>query len=219
MGLVRRGCGRQGSPISDAYGPVYARKDYAGFIRRSLALAIDFLLLATFWVISLWGWSFLAPCPWVTERAYAWSYLILLLFSVVYLLGMRLTMRGTLGYRLMRIRYAYMLDQSPGMVMILFRGVAALGLMWIFALDHLWILFDEQKQSWHDKLTGFYVVKSRAQPVGKVRVQRRLVGVMGYSFLVWEPVVTEVSQETVIETNPGEGLSGCAQRESRGLGD
>jgi uncharacterized RDD family membrane protein YckC len=113
---------------------------------------------------------------------------------------MRFTTRGTLGYRVMGIRYAYMLDERPGPGTILLRALAALALMWIFLLDHLWILFDEHKQAWHDKLTGFYVIKKNAQPTGRRRMQRQIIGIMGYSFLVWEPTESDDNRVAVSPT-------------------
>jgi uncharacterized RDD family membrane protein YckC len=52
-----------------------------------------------------------------------------------------------------------------------------------FALDHIWILFDEHKQAWHDKIAGFYVVRGDAQPIAMVPMKRRLIGFMGYDVL------------------------------------
>ena len=87
----------------------------------------------------------------------------------------------------MRIRYAYMLSGRPSVTMLLYRSMMALFLLWFFALDHFWILFDERKQAWHDKVSGFYVVKCRAEPVGTVRVVRRVINFMMLTFVVWEP--------------------------------
>lgn len=169
-------------------GPKYAKCDYAGFWRRTAALIIDGVLLAVIGFLAPWAWYYLAPYEWVTERSYLWVGLGWWIFSAVYLLGFRMLECGTPGYRIVRIRYAYMRAGSPSAVFRLARALMAFVLLWCFALDHLWILFDSQKQAWHDKLTGFYVIKRRAEPIGTQEIVRRLINFMGFTFFVWEPV-------------------------------
>jgi uncharacterized RDD family membrane protein YckC len=117
--------------------------------------------------------------------------------ALVYLIGFRFSMKGTPGYRVVRIRYAYALSGEPAWYSIAFRSVLAIFLMWIFALDHFWILFDRRKQAWHDKVSGFYVVKSGAQPIKTQRVVQRMVNFMMFTFVVWEPAaIAEQDQGT-----------------------
>ena len=178
----------RGRPIR--IGPVFAPKDYAGFIRRTLALFIDFVILVVCWIVASVTWMLCAEQGWVSEDTKPWVVLAWLIGSVIYALGFRLTLRGTPGYRLVGIRYVYMLDEKPGILAILFRAVAAVALLWGFALDHIWILFDRRKQAWHDKLSGFYVVKNRAQPIGTEQIVRRVICFYSMSFVVWEPAST-----------------------------
>ena len=49
-------------------------------------------------------------------------------------------------------------------------------------------VFDERKQAWHDKVSGFYVVKRNARPIGTRRVVQRLIHFMMLTFVVFEPV-------------------------------
>ena len=179
--------------MSQKIGPIYARQDYAGFIRRTLALAFDFLLLLLLYLVVASAWYFLAPWSWQTDRAARWISAGLLLAWWAYMMGMRLSMKGTLGYRLLRIRYACMLNEKPTLLAIAFRSVVAAALMIVFfAVDHLWILCDKRKQAWHDKLSGFYVVKTRACPLGTTPVVRRVVTIMGLTFMFWEPANDEL---------------------------
>jgi uncharacterized RDD family membrane protein YckC len=67
--------------------------------------------------------------------------------ALIYFFGFRFLTNGTPGYRIVRIRYAYMLSGEPPWMSIAFRSFLAGFLMWVFALDHLWILFDERKQA------------------------------------------------------------------------
>ncbi len=109
----------------------------------------------------------------------------------VYLIGFRLTTGGTPGYRIIGIRYAYMLSGKADWTALAFRALAAVALTMFFSLNHIWILFDPHRQAWHDKITGFYVVKKSAKPSGTVQVVQRLVNFMMLTFVVWEPVTDE----------------------------
>ncbi len=100
---------------------------------------------------------------------------------------------GTPGYRIMRIRYAYAFDRRPSFLAILYRAGMAVFLMLFFLLDHIWILFDPHKQAWHDKVSGFYVVKCDAKPTGTRPVRRRYINFMMLTFPVWEPDGEEIA--------------------------
>jgi uncharacterized RDD family membrane protein YckC len=173
--------------MSHCFGPIFAKSDYAGFVRRTVALMLDGIILWAAWFAAMWGWYLFAPTEWVTEDSYRWVAVGHFLVCVLYLFGMRLTTRGTLGYRLMGIQYAYMLKDRPTFVALAFRALLAPLLMWFFALDHLWILVDKRKQAWHDKVTGFYVIKRRAEPTGTVQMVQRAINFMLLTFIVWEP--------------------------------
>jgi uncharacterized RDD family membrane protein YckC len=178
--------------VSQQLGPVFARQDYAGFIRRTLALILDFILYLLALTLALIGWQYLAPSEWQTHDASNGIIAVTFLAWWIYMLGMRLSMNGTLGYRIMRIRYAYMLDEKPTWLAITFRSAVAGAFMVVFmALDHLWILCDKRKQAWHDKLSGFYVVKTNACPLGQTQVVRRVITIMGLSLIFWEPLVDD----------------------------
>ncbi len=173
--------------MSERLGPIYSRDAYAGFLRRTAALVIDGIILLGFWAAAPELWYAAAPAEWVTEASYAWLHYFLLIADLAYLLGMRLTEKGTVGYRIVGIRYAYVFSGKPILTMLAYRAVLALFLTWFFALNHIWILFDERKQAWHDKVSGFYVVKRNAKPIGTGQVVRRVIEFMMLTFEVWEP--------------------------------
>jgi uncharacterized RDD family membrane protein YckC len=172
--------------MEEIFGPIYARRDYAGFIRRTAAFVFDLLLLAIVYVGISVGVSLAFPeSP--PRQLEAWLGMGFWVLLFIYFIGFRLFANGTPGYRLMRIRYVYMLGERPPVLTVLFRAVAAAILVWIFALDHLWILFDDRKQAWHDKITGFYVVKRHAEPAGEARMVQRVVNILAMTLVVWEP--------------------------------
>lgn len=185
--------------MSPMVGPVYERSDYAGFIRRSVALVVDFVFLYGLYVAAPECWYGFAPVEWVTVASYVWIYYGLFLFAVAYCLGLRMTTGGTLGYRLMGIQYASMFNEKVTWMSVSYRALITVFLLWTFAFDHLWILFDKHKQAWHDKVSGFYVIKCKARPKGTQQVERRLINFMMMTFPVWEPT----GQSPV--TSPGQG--------------
>ncbi len=170
------------------FGPMYARRDYAGFIRRTVALGLDFLLLPVLTIVPPLAHDlFMSEIP-LSDRELLWWWGVSLLLWILYMLGFRMLERGTLGYRIMRIRYQSVVDGRPALLMRLYRSTLAFVFIWLFLWDHIWILFDERKQAWHDKMSGFYVVKCGALPVGTVAVQQRVINFMGLTLFVWEPV-------------------------------
>jgi len=175
--------------VESTNGFVYARHDYAGFWRRTAALAFDLLIIHASYFALAWTWYVLAPPAWATLEAYGFIFLFTIVAGLLYMFALRLTDGGTLGYRLLRIRYAYIYDARPDLTTRIARAAWAVALLCTFSLDHLWILFDEHRQTWHDKVSGFYVVKRGAQPLARVAIRRRLIFFMNYTFAVFEPVV------------------------------
>lgn len=168
-------------------GPLYRTCDYAGFLRRTAATVLDVLIIVTLWIAGAGLWSILAPNVWNTTAGQAGVLLAMYGFAFVYVFGWRFFPNGTPGYRIMRIRYAYVLEGRPPVSAVLLRSLSAVLLMWVLAIDYIWILFDDRKQAWHDKISGFYVVKRRAEPVGTAPVVQRIVNIFGLSLVFLDP--------------------------------
>ena len=98
--------------MSELVGPVYAREAYAGFFRRTLALLIDLLILGIAGFAMYLGWYGLAPARWLTATADARVDAVYFVLAVVYLIAFRLLTRGTPGYRIVGIRYAYIVKKQ-----------------------------------------------------------------------------------------------------------
>ena len=174
--------------MSQAVGPLYPHNGYAGFVRRTLALLLDAAILALFVATSAATWETLAPNDWLDGPPHAVFVVLIWLCVMAYVFGFRMTSRGTPGYRIVRIRYAPMIDGPSSTFALAYRAAMAVFLLLFFVLDHLWILFDPCRQAWHDKLSGFYVVKCRTQPIGTRRVVRRVINFFMLTFMVYEPV-------------------------------
>ena len=186
--------------MSQEFGPNYDRRDYAGFVRPTAALVIDTVTLIAFYAAVMMGWDSLAPVGWMSEAAYGWITAGWYLFSFGYMFGFRFLERGTPGYRIMRIRYAYMFSRKPTMAPIMLRSLSAVFLMWFFALDHLWILCDERKQTWHDKVSSFYVIKRSAQPIGTRRIVQGVTNILGLTFICNEPAAGDAVPHSALRT-------------------
>ncbi len=178
--------------MSQLVGPAFDRKDYAGFWRRNIALFVDFLIFVTVYVCVSEFWYDLVPESWWTVDVAVNVEFGLFLFVLAYCFLFRLTRGGTLGYRVVGIRYAHMLGDRPGATGLLYRAAITVFMIWgLFIVDHFWILFDERKQTWHDKVSGFYVVKRKAEPIGTQQIVQRIVNFMMLSFVVREPLTPE----------------------------
>lgn len=195
--------------MDEIIGPIYDRRDYAGFIRRTIAFVIDILVLSIMLLVPVVCLQMILPNELAEEKIDAWTNIAFNVSFVIYFIGFRLSARGTPGYRLMRIHYVYMLGPKPTALVRVFRAFAAALLVWIFAIDHLWILFDERKQAWHDKITGFYVVKRKAQPAGQARMVQRVINFMGMALLVWEPTEEERFSTVAGHDEPNVATPAC----------
>ncbi|HZK50946.1 MAG TPA: RDD family protein [Actinomycetota bacterium] len=136
----------------------------AGFWVRFDALLIDLVLLAavtgTFLGIgssSLSSWVKVSVDP----RA--------LLLLIAYFSFFEGSVSGqTVGKKLLNIRVVDLGNgQSIGFVRAAVRNVVAYFVSVIFLLGYLWMIWDEEKQTWHDKVASSVVVPTDAFPVDK----------------------------------------------------
>jgi uncharacterized RDD family membrane protein YckC len=140
----------QAPPIGGPSGP------RAGFWQRFGAVAVDALVMIVVYV----------PLA-VTFGASAGSDLALLV-SIAYFTVLEGGATGqTLGKRALGIR---VIDLSrggpigPGRAFIRWAGRIVSTL--VFYLGYLWMLWDREKQTWHDKMAGAVVVPTSSYPVG-----------------------------------------------------
>lgn len=155
-----------------------AEGQYAGFISRSVALAIDVTLVTLFLTLSVWIiTSFLAffridvrTCPPLGPgaglRAYlcqGFSYVLLVLgigFAPAYTLAFWMLAGQTIGKSFIGVRIVRM-DGRPISFLTAVRrllgyllGVITLG------IGFLWVLADDRRQGLHDKVAGTCVIYS-----------------------------------------------------------
>ena len=141
---------------------LYNLHDYAGYWKRSVADLIDGLILS----IALALFSLLGPDL---------AGILGLVLLATYHVGFKGARGNTPGYRILRIRIVSIDGAAVSINQIAVRQISAVISALACGLGFIWIAFDPNKQSWHDKIAGTYVIKTEAQPVGAIGLPRRRV--------------------------------------------
>lgn len=126
-------------------------KDKAGFVARGGALVIDILVL----IIPI---MLLSVIPGINVIV-VWVYFIL----------MTLKMNGqTLGKKVFGVQVVSANGSPLGTGQVILREtVGKLLSGFVFDLGYLWVIWDPQKQGWHDKIAGTYVLQITPLTAGK----------------------------------------------------
>ncbi|MDA1215598.1 MAG: RDD family protein [Chloroflexi bacterium] len=137
-------------PFETAEEPAAQTTEYAGFWIRFAAFIIDGV------IVSAGGWilvvlSFPSSLVWILSVAYA-----------VLFIGLRGQTPGKMALGLQVIKPGY---DVPGIGTALMREVVGKIVSTITLLiGFIWVAFDPQKQGFHDKIAGTYVVRVVRQP-------------------------------------------------------
>ncbi|MGH2827371.1 MAG: RDD family protein [Actinomycetota bacterium] len=136
----------------------------AGFWIRFDALLIDLVLLAAV-TGALMGIGSSSLSTWVKVSVDPRSLLLLLAYFSFF----EGSASGqTVGKKLLNIRVVDIDNgQSIGFVRATVRNIVAYFVSVIFLLGYLWMLWDEERQTWHDKVASSVVVPTDAFPVDK----------------------------------------------------
>ena len=176
-------------------GVYYVREDGAGIWRRLLALGIDAVVVLV--AITIVGLALD-----ILPGSVAWPLFgaVVLALPVTYLVLLRRSPVGTLGYALMGLRVVDLQGERPSLLVMTYRfSLAALFLILAFGaalplsiLDFAWSCGDPFRQTLHDKLAGTYVIRKQAQPAGRGAVGVVACGIMGY-FLLFREVARQTT--------------------------
>ena len=157
---------------------VFARGDYAGFVRRVLANLIDGLLLGVVWlfnrfvllkaIISQISSELAAGGdPMTTMNTIQTVTWIVFGFNmacfVAYMVGFKWIRGATPGYSALGIKLVSMNGAPLTLLQATVRFLVSLCSQLALGLGFFWIIFDKKKQAWHDKVSGTYVVRASAQ--------------------------------------------------------
>jgi uncharacterized RDD family membrane protein YckC len=126
-----------------------------GFVTRLIAYLIDIVILVVINVVLSLVFGLL-----LGDSGAAIASLLSLVIVFGYILYFWSTSGQTPGKSVMKIKIVSV-DGSPmsfGKAVMRLIGYFVSGL--VFYLGFIWILFDANKQGWHDKIAGTYVVKA-----------------------------------------------------------
>jgi uncharacterized RDD family membrane protein YckC len=136
---------------------VYNREDYGGYWRRSFADFLDGIVLVIVYgvVIAVLG----TPIPILT-----------FVIFLAYMIGFKVYGGATPGYRILGMRIVAINGQEVTLQQVVIRLLSSIFSGLAFGLGFIWIAIDENKQAWHDKAAGTYVIRSAANPIRTVEI-------------------------------------------------
>ncbi len=166
-------------------GVYYAAADYIGLGSRFLIILIDliilFAIIIVVFILCIVIWPELDINTLIIKGRIP---LVLLLYS--YLVLIKRTQYGTVGYRVFRAGVVDLKGRQPSIWQMTLRFLlAALGPL-DFILDTFWLGGDENKQTFRDKLASTYVVKRVATPLGEGKIELTPYDILGWGLLFRE---------------------------------
>ncbi len=175
-------------------GVYFSPQDYVGYWPRLIILAIDlFVPVVASGAIMMLG-SF------AVEGSEGLWFFVCLLGIWLYLVPLKRSRFGTLGYRVIGCRLVTLHGTRPSLLTLTARLA-----MWGFgpstlAFDFVWCGIDQEGQTLRDRFIGVCVVKRRAQPIGEAPIHMAYYTVMGYTLFL--PRVTRPTTEPMLEARP-----------------
>jgi len=168
-------------------GVYFARRDYAGFLRRLFIIMVDLLVILVAGFVILMAWDLARPGGLKTPNP-----LVLWFgFSYLYLTILRGTRLRTLGYILTGVRIVNLKGERPSFFWMNLRLI-----LWILGpinpiVDLVWFWGDDNRQMLRDKLAGTYVIRRKAAPIGGGPIRPITLFVLGYA-IVYPEVMKNV---------------------------
>jgi len=150
-------------------GVFFAADDYAGFVRRFFALAVDSAILL---IIAVLMWVGLTIVFWNAESKVnpeAVFFPACLGIAWLYLVPVKRSKFGTVAYRLLDMRILTIKGQRPSLFIMTLRLMIVM--CWPFGpfsylVDFVWIGVDPERRSIHDCYAGTCVVRRSDKPLG-----------------------------------------------------
>src|SRR5262245_46433423 len=144
-------------------GVYYARRDYAGLLRRFLILLIDAVVVGAIFLVAL-----VSPVI-LGANEQLGVHLVVVAFvgvSFLYLVILGRTRVGTLGYLLTGVRIVDLRGNPPSVLQMTGRALFSIFGWPSIVLILLWSGGETDRQALHDKLAHTYVIKRGALPMG-----------------------------------------------------
>jgi len=145
-------CGARLSAVVKAPQPA-AAQELADFWSRFAAFLLDSVIVG-------FSFPFLAGLLFGAGAGSGAFVLLLFLYAAYFWMGNGLG--GTLGKRIVGLAVVDERGETPGLTRGLVRYLVSIVSALAFYLGYFWMIWDAQKQTWHDKAAGTHVVR-RAQ--------------------------------------------------------
>jgi uncharacterized RDD family membrane protein YckC len=170
-------------------GVYYASRDYAGLMRRCIIIGVDLLVIWFAWVMTI---VLLFDLPKEMGHVTTSKLVVLSVLSYLYLVLVKRSDWGTVGYRLTGVRIVNLEGKRPSLYQMTLRFfLLILGPIYI-VLDVLWLGGDDNRQTLRDKIVGTYVIRDDALPAGRGLQQLVPYYLFGWSFVFREVKRAEV---------------------------
>jgi len=159
---------KKSESVTDAEHVKYKRQDYCGFWRRFAANFLDGTILGIAYklvktvllaIASLSGTAYPGFSKWMLCTIIFWTYMI-------WFKGFK---GATPGYNVFGIRIISINGTQVSIKQIIVRVISSFFSAIPLGLGYIWIAVDANRQAWHDKIAGTYVIKANAISVQKIR--------------------------------------------------
>ena len=180
----------------------FDRRDYAGPVRRAAIVCIDALAVIVLLVgvlVGIWYVRLLRHPRSDLPPEAAWAALATV---CLYLTLLKRSRIRTLGYILTAVRIVDIKGKRPSLLQMTTRLWPMLPVPWSFLFDLGWVADEPQRQILRDKWAGTFVVRRKAQPIGRALVRYKRIG-FGGIFLIF-PEIDQVERSP--QPSPQQGM-------------
>jgi uncharacterized RDD family membrane protein YckC len=148
---------------------IFNRQDYCGFWRRFAANFLDGIILGMAYklvhavllvIASLTRTAYPGFSDWMLSAIIFWTYMI----------WFKGYMGATPGYNVFGIRIISINGTQISIKQIIVRTISSFFSAIPLGLGYIWIAIDANRQAWHDKIAGTYVIKAEAKSVQTIRL-------------------------------------------------
>jgi tetratricopeptide (TPR) repeat protein/DNA-directed RNA polymerase subunit RPC12/RpoP len=156
----------------------YNRDDYGGYWRRHFAIGIDLTILTILFNITSLFLSNL-------------SAIFYFLIILIYFLGTKGYRGQTLGYQILGIKIISVDGKRVTLLQILIRLISSIFSELALGLGYIWLVFDKNRQTWHDKIAGTYVIRTKALPTHITEVSQ--TGLIKYKIVIFQCLLIPIA--------------------------
>lgn len=177
--LLKGSVSKKGIPkrMSDdnLQGVYYNPNDYAGFLRRIAIVMIDISVISGIWLlITYLSWHVIPDDKSFLQVSFFSPFLLAYLYLVLVKRSI-----GTLGYLITGVRIVDLYGNQPSIVRMTGRFLWLFFVPLSFALDLVWLIGEESRQTLRDKVIGTYVVKKKTEPIGTGQQTIKIMSLIG----------------------------------------